>query len=229
MAAACILFSVASFAPSIVNSGNRPGSFTGLTVAHGMTSFAWLLVFLVQTLLVRTGKVTLHRSLGTASMFLATAMVVLGYTTAIAMTRRGFDLSGDLDLNADPLGPVGQIIFSLLDITAFGILVAAGYGYRRRASVHKRLMLFATLAMLPAPFAHLFGHSPALRSHGALVIVPFLVISLAASGTYDLIRFRRVHPVSLWLGITLFALDNLCAAVIGPSAAWQQFAAWLIS
>jgi hypothetical protein len=44
----------------------------------------------------------------------------------VVMTRRGFDLSGDLNLSHDPLGPVGQIIFPLLDIFEFGILVAAG-------------------------------------------------------------------------------------------------------
>jgi hypothetical protein len=66
----------------------------------------------------------------------------------------GFDLSGDLKLSHDPLGPVGQIIFPLLDIIEFGVLVAAGFFYRRRAAIHKRIMLFATLAMLPAPFAH---------------------------------------------------------------------------
>jgi len=27
----------------------------------------------------------------------------------------------------------------------------------------------------------------------------------------------------------LFAIDILCAAVIGPSAAWHRFATWLIS
>ena len=88
--------------------------------------------------------------------------------------------------------------------------------------------MFATIAMLPAPFAHFFGHSPSLRLHGGLVVIP-IAISLAACGIYDLIRFRRIHPVSLWLGLSLFALDNLCATLIGPSPAWHRFANWLIS
>ncbi len=228
MAVVFILIAIASFAPSIADPENRLGSLTWVVAAHGSVFFAWLLIFLAQTLLVQTGRVAIHRSLGTASMFLAAAMVVLGYVTTIEMTRRGFDLSGDLGLNSDPLGPVGQMIFPLLDVFEFGILVAAGYWYRRRSDIHKRLMLFAVIAMLPAPFAHFIGHSPLLRTHGAVVIIP-IAISLAASGIYDFIRFRRIHPVSLWLGIALFVIDNLCAVVIGPSAAWRRFAEWLIS
>jgi hypothetical protein len=228
MGAACILVAIASFTPSILNPANRLGSFTWIVAAHGIVFFAWLLVFLMQTLLVQAGRIATHRSLGTASMLLAAGMVVLGYVTTIEMTRRGFDLSGDLGLKSDPLGPVAQMIFPLLDVFEFGILVAAGYWYRRRADIHKRLMLFAVVVMLPAPFAHFIGHSPLLRTHGVIVILP-IAISLAASAIYDRIRFRRIHPVSLWLGIVLFVIDNLCAVVIGPSAAWRRFAGWLIS
>ena len=46
----------------------------------------------------------------------------------------------------------------------FAVLVAAGYIYRRRAAAHKRMMLFATLALMPAPFGHLIGHFAVLRS-----------------------------------------------------------------
>jgi hypothetical protein len=225
MAVACILISIASFGPSIADQSHRLGGFTILAAAHGILFSAWLLVFLAQTLLVQTGRIKLHRTLGTASMCLAAAMVVLGYTAAIAMTRRGFDLSGDLSLSTDKLGPVNQIIFPLLDILEFGILIIAGYLYRRSPAIHKRLMLFATVAILPAPFAHFLGHMHLKQG----LVVPFILASLAASGIYDLIRFRRIHPVSLVLGILLFVIDNLCAIVIGPSAAWHRFATWLIS
>lgn len=228
MAVVFILIAIASFMPSIANSEHRLGSLTWVVAAHAGAFFGWLLVFLVQTLLIQTGRVAIHRTLGTSSMFLAAAMVVLGYITTIEMTRRGFDLSGDLGVKSDPLGPVGQMIFPLLDVFEFGILVAAGYWFRRRADIHKRLMLFAVVVMLPTPFAHFIGHNPLLRTHGAIVILP-IAISLAASAIYDFIRFRRIHPVSLWLGIALFVIDNLCAVVIGPSAAWRHFAEWLVS
>ena len=228
MAVACLAVSIASFGPSIVDPSHRLGSSTLLVAAHGGLFFLWLLVFLAQTVLIRRGDIRAHRQLGVVALVLATAMVVVGWETAIAMTRRGYDFSGDLDLVHDPLGPRGPLIFPLLDIAEFGMLIAAGYLFRRRADYHKRLMLFATVAMLPAPFAHFVGHTPLLRTHGGLVVLP-IIVSLVASGIRDLATFRRVHPVSLWVALIMFVLDNLCATLIGHSATWLRIADRLVT
>ena len=228
MAVACVAVSAASFGPSVVDHTHRMGSSDLLVAAHGVLFFLWLLVFLAQTVLIRRGDYRAHRRIGIAAVALAATMVLVGWETAIAMTRRGFDFSGDLDLVHDPLGPRGQIIFPLLDIAEFGALVAAGYLLRRRGDYHKRLMLFATVALLPAPFAHFIGHSPLLRAHGGLVVLP-IVISLVASALRDLTTFRRIHPVSLWVALIMFVLDNLCATVIGHSATWLRIADRLVS
>jgi uncharacterized membrane protein len=39
---------------------------------------------------------------------------------------------------------------------------------------------------------------------------------------------RRIHPVSLWVPIAVFVLQNVFNFLIVPSAAWSGFAAWLI-
>jgi hypothetical protein len=227
MAAACLLISIAAFAPAIIHPNHRLGSSSWLVAVHGCLFFLWLIVFLAQALLITRGSYRTHRRFGTASAALAIAMVAVGYVTVIEMTRRGFDFSGDLDLAHDPLGPVNQMIFPLLDIVEFALLVAAGYALRRRSDYHKRLMLFATLALLPAPFAHFIGHVPLLKAHGTVVVVP-IFLSLVASAIYDLAAFRRVHPVSLWIGLGMFILDNLSATVIGHSAIWTGVARKLV-
>ena len=228
MAASCLVISIASFAPAIIYPTHRLGSSSWLVAAHGGLFFLWLLVFLGQTLLIRQGSYRTHRRLGTASALLAATMVLVGYATTIAMTRRGFDFSGDLDLSQDPLGPINQMIFPLLDIAEFALLVGAGYALRRRSDYHKRLMLFATLALLPAPFAHFIGHIPLLKAHGTVVVIP-IFLSLIASAIYDLAAFRRIHPVSLWLGLGMFVLDNLSATVIGHSDLWTKVGQQLIA
>ena len=125
-----------------------------------------------------------------------------------------------------PAKEAAGFLFPVLDITEFGLLVAAGYFARRRAAAHKRLMLFATIAMLPAPFAHLVGHNPTLGANPAIMLA-LLLASVLLSAVYDLIRFRRIHPLSLWLGLGLFVVDLLCATVVGPSAGWQAIAAFI--
>ena len=112
-------------------------------------------------------------------------------------------------------------LFPVLDITEFALLVAAGYFARHRAAAHKRLMLFATVAMLPAPFAHLVGRNPALNANPAIML-GLILGSVAVSGIYDMIRFRRIHPLSLWLGLGLFVADILCATVVGPARLGNQ-------
>jgi len=225
MAICAIITIVLGFAPSIVNTAARKGPPTPLAAAHGTVYVAWLLVFLAQTTLVATRRVPLHRRLGTAAVALAPVMIVLGYMTAIAMARRGYDLSGDLHIEADPL--LG-LVNPLGDLVTFGILVAAGYGYRRRSDIHKRLMLFATVGgLMPAPLAHLIGHFPSTRAMGPIIVVP-IALFLFASAIYDRVSFGRMHPVSLWGAAPIFVWDLLLNIVIGPSAAWHHFARWVV-
>jgi predicted membrane protein len=50
---------------------------------------------------------------------------------------------------------------------------------------------------------------------------------LVAFIAYDVRTVKRVHPVTLILGIGLVALANLEAIVIGPSAPWHRVLEWL--
>ncbi len=172
-----------------------------------------------------SGKIGVHRRLGYMSVLLAVLMIVTGYTTAIAMARRGFDLSGDLNITADPLFP---LVFQLGDLMVFAFLVALGVVYRRRADVHKRLMFFAIVGgLMSAPLAHVIGHIPALRDKGVLILVPFTML-LASHAIYDRLARGRIHPISLWGALAIFIWSNIRAVFIGPTAAWHQFAGWLV-
>lgn len=220
-----MLFSIAAFGPSLVYREERSGPPTALLMAHGTVFFAWLAIFFLQTMLVRTHRLSLHRRIGMLSAIVAVAMIVLGYQTAIAMARRGFDLSGDLGIRSDPLA---GIAFPLLDIFLFAVLYVAAYLYRRRAAIHKRLMLLAVFgALMPAPITHLLGHYEFLRNKPWMA--PLLVGAfLAACAIHDRIVLRRIHPVSLWAALAIFIVDNLWFAVVMPSAAWHAFASKLV-
>lgn len=225
MAVFAFLFSVAAFGPSIVHTERRLGPITTLLALHGIAFFAWLLLFVSQTILARTRNLALHRRIGMWSAVLAAALVVLGYRTTVAMGRRGYDLSGDIGSRSDPLAAMA---FPLLDIFMFAVLFLAAYLYRHRSDVHKRLMLLAlTGALMPSPVTHLIGHFDFLRDKGFLT--PLLVATfLAAGAVHDRTKLHRIHPVSLWIALAIFVLDNLCFVIVIPSGAWHAFAAWLI-
>src|SRR5271165_1779694 len=225
MAICTIITIVLGFAPSLIHTAARKAPHTPLAIAHGIVYAAWLLMFLAQTTLVATRRISVHRRIGTAAVFLAPVMIVLGCLTAIVMARRGFDLSGDLHIEADPL--LG-LVNPLGDLFLFGILVAAGYWCRNRSDIHKRLMLLATVGgLMPAPLAHLIGHFPRLNAMPPIIIIP-LVLFLFASAIYDRVSLGRIHPVSLWVAAAIFVWQLSLNIVIGPSAAWHQFARWLV-
>jgi hypothetical protein len=225
MAVFAMLFCIAAFGPSVAYTAARPGPLSGMLAVHGIIYFTWLLIFCAQAILVKAGKLALHRRLGTLSAIVAAVMVVQGYQTTIAMARRGFDVSGDLAIQSDPLAATA---FPLLDIAMFAGLVVAAYLYRRRPAIHKRLMLLAIFGgLMPAPIAHLTGHFGFFRDKP--ILTPVIVGAfLAVSAIHDRIATRRIHPVSLWVALVLFALDNFCAAVVLPSAAWHLFASRLV-
>ena len=225
MAAVALAFSLVAFAPAMLSPAGRRGPLSFLLAVHGVVFLAWLLLFLAQSLLAASRELVLHRILGTGSVGLAAAMIVLVYSVTIEMARRGYDLSGDLAAQRDPLAAIG---FPLFDTLLFAILFSAAYIYRRRSAIHKRLMLLATFAaLMPAPVAHLTGHYAAL--HGKIPFTPVFVGGFLFTGAaYDLVTTRRVHPVFLWIPLVIFAVENICFAKVFPSPAWHHIAAWLI-
>lgn len=224
MALAMIAAAVAGFAPALVDTAGRKAPVTPLVAVHGALFALWMLLFLVQTSLIAQRRTAIHRKVGAAACGLAALMVIVGFVTAREMVRRGFDLSGDLNAQADP---AFQLVFALGDLLTFALLTTAAVLYRRRSDLHKRLMLLGTIGgMMPASLAHLIGHFPVFHTRAPIIVVPLFVF-LFTPAAYDRITLRRFHPVTLWGAVALFAWANVRAAVIGPSPAWHHLVAWL--
>jgi hypothetical protein len=214
----------AGFMSSLVDTAGRRAPLSPLAAAHGIVFFAWLLIFLVQSSLVAGRRVALHRKLGLASVLVLALMIPLAYTTTVAMVRRAFDLSGDLRIDHDPLY---ESVFPFSNLFIFSVLVFAAVAYRSRPEVHKRLMLFANIELMPAPLAHLIGHTPWLRSlPAAIVMIPISMFVIAAV-TRDALLARRVHPLTWGLALLRLFSGPLEAGPVGSSAAWHHFARWL--
>jgi hypothetical protein len=219
-----IVVVAAGFLPSLLSTSGRRAPLSMLAATHGVASCAWIGIFLVQATLIARGRIATHRRVGVAAVCLAALMIPLGYATCISMVRRGFDLSGDLKVDRDP---ALAVIFPLGDLIIFAVLVTAAVAYRRRPDMHKRLMLFATIILLPAPLAHLIGHSPWLAALPAPIIgIPIFVL-LAAAVAREFLTLRRVHPLTWAIAAAMLLSGPLRAVVIGPSASWHSFVKWL--
>jgi hypothetical protein len=222
MGIVAVLVVLVSFGGSYYGLATGTDALPRIVKIHSIVFALWLILFIAQTSLVAAGKVAAHRRLGYAAVALAVAMAGLGYATAIAGARRGFDLNFTND-------PLGYMVFPLGSMIGFTVLFAAGLWYRRRPEIHKRLMLLATVGpLMNAPLAHLFAHTEALRGKAPLFLAT-MVCLLFAGAVYDRLTRGRFHTASLWGAVALFVWGNLQAVIIGPSEWWHRFAAWLIS
>lgn len=188
---------------------------THLVMVHAAAFAAWIVLFGVQTALIATHRVRLHRRLGVGAAVLAVLMLVLGYATAIHAARTAYAPIPGVD-------PLAFLTVPLGDLVVFATLVSAGLYWRRTADVHKRLMWLAT-AMLTFPAVTRIPH---VRGKVPLIFGVFIAILLIAPA-YEWLFRGRVHRVSAWGGAAVF-LSLPVRQMIGHTAWWHMLAAWLI-
>jgi hypothetical protein len=187
------------------------GPFTWLVHLHGALFTAWVLLFIVQTALVASHRVAVHRRLGVAGAGLAAAMVVVGTFIAIATAARGSAPPG--------VDPLAFLVIPIFDMILFATFVSAALALRRDKEAHKRLMLLAYVSILVAAVARLPG---VLRlGPPAFFGLSFLFVVVAA--TYDFVSRRRVHKVYVWGG-ALIVVSVPLRLVISRTGAWRALA-----
>lgn len=189
---------------------------TPLLHVHGLLFSAWVVLFVVQTALVATRRLAVHRRLGMASMALAAAMIVVGTSTAIDAAASG----------AAPVGvdPLAFLAIPLFDMVLFGGFVTGAMLMRRNKEAHKRLMLLAYVSIITAAVARIPGVLP----YGPLAFFGLTLVFVLIGAAYDLQSRRRIHRVYLWGGGLLFISVPLRLAISG-TAAWRSFAESLIN
>jgi hypothetical protein len=211
---AAIVF--AGFAPSFYL---RPlfesRSLTGLLVVHGVLFTAWIALLFVQVRLVAAKRTDIHRKLGVAGAFLASAMVVVGILAAIYSAKRGFSPQG-----APP--PLSFMLVSMSDMIVFPSLVGAALALRRRTDVHKRLMLVATLAITVPALARIPFVAP-LGLPGFFGIADLMIVGAML---YDRVRNGRFHPSLVW-GLVFVVVSQVLRIALAGSPGWLAIARWL--
>ena len=190
------------------------GPFTALVHVHGALFTAWVLLFVVQTALVASRRVAVHRRLGVAVAVLAAAMVVAGTLLAITSAARGSAPPG--------VDPLAFLVVPLFDMILFAAFVSTALAMRRDKEAHKRLMLLAYVSLVVAAVARLPGVLP--LGPPAFFGLSFLFV--VAAGLYDLVSRGRVHKVYLWGG-ALIAISVPARLLISGTEAWRALATLL--
>jgi len=148
---------------------------------HGAAFSGWVAFYILQSALVRSRNVKLHRQIGWIGAGLGALMPPLGVTIAIIMAQ--FDA---VKLNQpDP----AFLSIPIYDMLAFAVMVGLAILWRRKPELHRRLLFLATCSLLDAPF----GRSDFIFNHNLFFVCLDGVVLLGV--VRDLIVNRSVHAV----------------------------------
>jgi hypothetical protein len=220
MAGACALIAFGGFAPTYWLR-LPPGTFVGspLLHLHALLFSAWTLFFFMQTAFIAKARVERHRAWGLLGISLATAMVLVGIAVADeALARRLAAGFGDR-ARAFHIATMTMMVL-------FAGFFCAAIVHVRRPEIHKRLMLLATISILPPAIARVFylinvGMSSGLRPGLApprtveSVLAPALIADalILVGMIYDLRTRGRIHPTYVIGGAIMVSVQVLRAPV----------------
>jgi hypothetical protein len=168
----------------------------GILWVHSAVFSGWLLLFLLQSTLVRTQNVRLHRTVGWFVAGVGVAMIPLGIITAVVLGR--FDVRVLHEAGADTFE-----FISFGDIAIFTTWLALGIIWRKKPRLHRPIFFIATCGLIGAAF----GRVPWIAGHMLMYAFVDAVIFLGV--LRDLLVDRRVHR------LYFIALPAVAAAQYG--------------
>jgi hypothetical protein len=211
-------FSITYFIPLAQGTFSKPLLFH----AHGIMYFAWILLVISQPLLIRFRNVPLHRKIGVAGFILAAGMLFIGVAMSIVSGRMVVAEGRAEEARAFLFIPLTDMIF-------FGTFIGIAVMNIKNSELHKRLILLATLAVLPAAFGRLFplaGIDPGTPL-GFTVAIALQESLLIFGIAYDMATRRKIHPVYLWGGIPMVII-HIVRFPVGQTDFWKSIAERLI-
>jgi hypothetical protein len=172
------------FGPLLVGAG-----FDGHWIlhVHAIIYMGWMAVLLAQTTLAARSQMETHMQVGRYGFALGLLVLAMGVILTLRFYQRGV-AEGTWTWAEAPFA----FWFPLVDMVEFSILLAAGFVYRRRPKVHKRMMYFATIALLHAATGVRMDYLL-----GPWTTEIMFVLLVGPMYIYDLYVERRVHPATL--------------------------------
>jgi len=186
---------------------------------HGVVFTLWVVLFASQIGFVTARRLPLHHRIGLLGFVLAVLMVVLGVMAASDRLARHVGES----VTATPEDVRAFYAVGMGDMLMFATFVFLGYRHRSDPTGHKRLMLFATFALLDAAFDRWSVFDPyPLPLVNLFCFGPLVLLTMA----YDWWSLGRVQRVTIWSAVFLLTVQE-GRHLIGYSAGWERLAAWV--
>ncbi|MEO6717718.1 MAG: hypothetical protein ABIM50_10800 [Novosphingobium sp.] len=233
MAVFLIVVTLTGFIPDsimkvgMVETGNRP-PFPPVLHLHAIAMGSWLLLLLAQTSLMASGRRQGHKQLGMIAMLLAPAVVVIGVVLVPTMYRQVWDSAHAVPGGADAAGLAAVAIkgnIALLQMqvgVVFATVVVLALRARKHdGATHKRLMVLAPIAAMPAAVDRIswLPNSMPVTPWGPEIYILLIALPLFAWDLYRLGGIQRAYRI--WLGLVL--PTGVLVILLWNTTWWQAF------
>jgi hypothetical protein len=220
MAIVALILVFIGFAPSFYLRGlvapyHPVAPLTPLVWLHGLLFTSWILLFAVQTGLVATGNIAIHRRLGVLGMVLIALMIPVGILAAIGGVHRPTAPPG--------IDPLSWLAVPLINVPVFGGLIVTALAKRRSPAIHKRLMLVSMMAMMQPAIGRIPFPPPIQGPVAMLGLTPAMLVPLTV---WDWRTRGSVHPVTAW-GSAIVVFSYYLTPAIWGTGWWLAFARWI--
>ncbi|HEV2398669.1 MAG TPA: hypothetical protein VGS27_17125 [Candidatus Sulfotelmatobacter sp.] len=174
---------------------------------HAALFSAWIVLFVMQSALVRVRKVSLHRTLGWFGAALAAIMVVSGFVVSVVILRLEMTT-----LNRDRVASFLSILW--FDLIIFAACMALAIYFRKRPEYHRRLVFMASCQLMQAVFVrfHYIGYHD--------LFYPALDVLVVAGMLRDWVVDARVNKVYLYVFPAMIALQGWATYLERANPSW---------
>ena len=222
-AAAMLVFTAGGFRNFYLHGRAPWGKMTAqiipLIVAHGLAMSSWVFLFLVQSILIMTGRRRLHVVIGPLGGALATAIVILGTTLAPLSVHFSPQIYADLG------GPRPFLATMLVQMLSFGTFVGIGLVYRRRPEIHRPMMLLATIIIQSGAL----GRFPYIENLAAFPPLYVWGPVLLFGGLLFLLQWGMSRSPNRWflMGYAGIVMASFLSVAVGSTALWNRMVSTL--
>jgi hypothetical protein len=196
-----VIFAFSSFS---IMGMSKLNSWPPIIAVHGASILLWYILFVYQARLVGIKNIQRHKKMGQMSFALTVVIIISGITIGAT--------------NYQVMKMSGMLLANVVFIFCFGVLYSFAIKYRFKPDVHKRLMLLASIAMLPpaiSRIAAVFGLDYMVMGR------PFLLLFFLALIIYDYRKTKKVQKSTI-IGIVFIILVNSAIGPVGSSDAWND-------
>ncbi len=178
---------------------------------HALLFVSWMLLLVVQSALVGTGNVKLHRSLGLWGVAHGTAVITMGLMMQLIASGAGYFAGRSPGTDGLYLG--------LLAFAGFAIMFSIAIRNRNRPQVHRCMVLFAMLPVIPPGVNRFWSNALGLDDP---IPTFWLYLTLWSMAAAILLREKsstgKIAGTSLFGAAWIFAQGALHETVVG--SAW---------